>query len=456
MIKVKLLTSTEGDPLKLASHAALKCYQAEDPEWGKLIDVKSRLFDVGHDTTLEHPYFTFDIEGIAVGDITFGLHLVHPFYNSDQRSGRYCAKMFLEPNFGEIEKYIAKFWPEVKKQELKAVMNYIKKGVGIYHKNITEASEMSAEILKKERPFINEKSLEVNAPKIAQEQMRMFIPVIFPTGFDYTIDLITLASLHRVAWTPSMRSIVEQMVKLVINKFPEIAFMFSDDSKAGKKDDWGMNTPLRKMIKMKLKPSHRLLEISGEKNFVYPSPELMHPVDLLHFNPRMMDNSTGGLKTKIEISTATMGQDQRHRTISRSEPSFTGAFYLPPILKKIGMEKEAIELMMEWVNISKNISSTLAMILAPYGAMVSYEKKGSFNAIAHEQGKRLCFCAQEEIYHAGRELRLAIEEKNKGSELLRIFEPPCYRTGKCAEGARYCGRDLKMRKSGDYFPKRKV
>lgn len=454
MIEVELKASTDVNPLELASYAAFKCYQAENPAWGKLIDVENRLFDVSHHTTLEHPYYTFDIEGIAVGDVTFGLHLTHPFYNSDQRSGRYCAKMFLEPNFNEIEKYIMKFWPEVVR--MKAVMDYVKKGVAIYHKNIKEASRISAEMLKRERPFISEKNLEANTPKIAQEQMRMFIPVIFPTGLEYTVDLIVLASLHCVAWTPSMRFVVEEMVRLAVKKNPEIAFMFSDDSKSDNLNNWAMDAPSGKNIKMKLKPTHRLLEISGEKNFVFPSPELMNPVDLLHFDPRMMDNSTGGLKTKIEISVATMGQDQRHRTISRSEPSFTGAFYLPPILKKIGMEKEAKDLMKDWVNISKNIPTTLAMILAPYGAMVGYEKRGSFNAVAHEQGKRLCFCAQEEIYHAGRELRLAIERRNRKSKLLRIFEPPCYRTGKCAEGVRYCGRNLKLRKTGDFFPKRKI
>ena len=44
IIEIKLITSTDADPLLLASHAALKCYQAENPEWGKEIDVENRLF----------------------------------------------------------------------------------------------------------------------------------------------------------------------------------------------------------------------------------------------------------------------------------------------------------------------------------------------------------------------------------------------------------------------------
>lgn len=455
MVNVKLVAKTDVEPLVLASHAALKCYQAEEPEWGKTIDVEGRLFNVGHHTTLQHSFFTFSIDGIAVGDITFGLHLAHPFYNSDQRSGRYCAKMFLEPNFLEIEKYVKKFWPEIKAAEQKNVIGYIKKGVDIYHKNIAQATETSRNFLKTERPYVSEKSLEASAPKIAQEQMRMFIPVVFPTGFDYTINGTVLAAMYRIAWTPSMRFIVDQMVAEVLKKFPEIAFMFDENKKS--KNDWSLGIPNVSKIQIRHKPQHVLLDVSGDENFVKPGAEKMHPVDLLHFDPTMMDNSIGELKTRTEISTATMGQDQRHRTIRRGKPRFTGAFYLPPILHEMKLEKQAKEFMKEWVELSKIIPKTLAMILAPYGAMVSYEKVGSFNAIAHEQAKRLCWCAQEEIYHAGRALRLGIEKaKGKNSKLLKMFEPPCYRDGKCAEGARYCGRDMKVRKAGDYFSERKV
>lgn len=455
MIDVKLIAHTDIDPLELASHAALFCYQAETPAMGKKIDVENRLFNVGHHTTLQHSFFTFAIEGIAVGDITLGFHLAHSFYNSDQRSGRYCSKMFLEPDFAEIKGYIEKFWPGIKSAEQKRVIEYIKKGVGVYHKNIVDASGISRDFLKSERPYINEKSLDMNASKIAQEQMRMFIPVIFPTGFDYTINLTVLAALHQISWTPSMQFVVARMVAEVLKKFPEISFMFDKNKKS--KNNWSLEIPKVSMIKLKYKPQHILLDVLGDRNFIEPKNEKMHPIDLLHFDPEMMDNSIGELRTRTEISMATMGQDQRHRTIRRGKPKFTGSFYLSPILRKMKLEDEARSLMKEWVEISKSIPKSLAMILAPYGAMVSYEKASSFNAVAHEQAKRLCWCAQEEIYHAGLFLRQGIEKKvGKNSKLLKMFEPPCYRDGKCAEGARYCGRDMKLRKSGNYFTNRKV
>lgn len=455
MISVKLISHTNVDPLELASHAALKCYQGEDPVWGKTIDVENRLFAVGHHTTLQHFFLTFSIEGIAVGDITFGMHLTHPFYNSDQRSGRYCAKMFLEPDFAAIENYIKKFWPAVKADKRRSVMAYVKNGVGLYHKNIADATETAERFIRDERPFANEKYIEMNAPKIAQEQMRMFIPIIFPTGFDFTVNLTVLAAMFRVAWTPVLRDVTACMVTAVLEKFPELGFMFFE--KDVLKEDWAPALPKANSIKIKYKPVHKLRQIISGKDFTMPENRKAHPVDLLPFDPGMMDNSGGELLSAIEISVATLGQDQRHRTIRRSQPGFTGGFYLPPIGRKLKLEKSAKDLMAEWLAVSQNLPDTLTVLLAPYGAMVKYEKSGSFNALIHEQAKRLCWCAQEEIYHAGRALRLEIGKKNgQRSKLLQIFEPPCYRTGKCAEGARYCGRDLSLRKTGDYFPERKV
>ena len=445
------------DVVAITSHAAKKCYQSQNPEYGVIIDVEKELFEPGHHTTLQHAasYLTYDIEKVAVGDVTFGLHLDHPFYNSDQRSGRYCAKMFEEPDFDMIKAYIQQFWPEVGKNDLEKVMQYVKKGVSLYHQNIDQAREISRKFLKEERPFINEKDFERNYPKIAQEQMRMFISVIFPTGLDYTINLTALAAMHRSAWTPPVRHMVSKMIEIALKKHPKAEFMF--DPAAASKEDIFIPVPSLSKIGIKYKPEHSLRAVIGGDKFVIPRPKEMHPVDQLHFNPRLMNNNTGGILTQIELSVATMGQDQRHRMVRRSAPSFTGAFYLPPILKEMRLEKEASALMREWIMASRGIPGTLAMVLAPYGAMVTYEKLASFNALCHEQGKRLCWCAQEEIYHAGLLIRQDLPRYiGKKSELLQIFQPPCYSAGKCAELKRYCGRDLKLRKTGDYFPERKV
>lgn len=455
MIKVDLLSHTNVDPINLASHAAKVCYSSKLPKLGSQMDVEKNLFLKGHLTPFEHWYATFAIEGIAVSDITFGLHLASPFYNTCQRSGRYCAKMFLEPDYEKIKKYIQTFWSEVDDSKSEKIIGYVKSGVDVFHSHISEATEIAKKLLKKERSFMKEELLEQIAPKIAQEQMRNFIPTIFPTALDFTVDLIALAAMYESAWTPAMKFVTEEMARLVLEKFSDLGFMFKEERR--RKEEKAVYIPRMFILNTKNKPKLKILGISSDEDFENPNTEMKHPLDKLHFTPETMNNSAGGIETEIEISVATMGQDQRHRTIGRGKPAFTGSFYTPPIVAELGLGKEAENIMQQWTDISREIPETLAMILAPYGAMVKYKKRGSFNAILHEQGKRLCWCAQEEIYHVGRLLRRAIEsEKGKDSPLLGIFDPPCYRTGKCGEGDRYCGRDIKIRETGDYFPERKV
>lgn len=455
-MKIKLLPpeNQSSNPLLMVSHAAQKCYQAETPEWGKRIDEENRLFKPSHHTTFQHAssHHTMDVEDIAISDITLGLHLASPFYNSDQRSGRYCAKMFLEPNYQLIEEYIAKFWPEVGGVEKKMVIDFVRFGVEIFHDNIEQATKIAADLIRTERPKANEKYISATAPKIAQEQLRMFISTIFPTGLDFTVNLTALAAMRISAWTPGMRYATNKMAELIVAKHPELEYIFSGEQN---KEDWvpdflnGGN--------ILYQPKFELLSMTGADKFVMPSPEDMHPIDTLHFQPKYMDNAVCHLQTKVELSMATMGQDQRHRTIGRGQPFFTGNFYLAPIIKVIGLESSAKELMLKWSSLRDALPKTLWAAVAPYGAMLSYEKDGSANAVAHEQGKRLCFCAQEEIYNLGRMQREAIKTKHGAdSELLKIFEPPCYRTGICGEGARFCGRDLSLRKEGDFFPQRKI
>lgn len=458
MITTKLIAHTNVPPEQLASHAAKICYSADTPVLGDMLNVRGQLFETGHHTTLEHFSMTFAIDGIAVGDITLGLHLPFPFYNSDQRSGRYCAKMFLEPDYAKIEAYISAYWPDLSDMKRQMAMDYVRRAVTAYHENIGQATAVAMRFIAEERSFASEKMSEQNAPKFAQEQMRMFIPVIFPTAFDYTIDLITLVSLYYAAWTPVLRDVADQMVKELLAKFPEINYMF--DPAKRPRNDWSPIDPSTlspSLADVVTKPRLSLLEVMDIEKFKRPSRDIMSPVDLLHFLPGMMDNSVGLAKTSVEISLATMGQDQRHRTIHRSMPEFTGDFYLPPILAEMRLDDKARDIMSHWLNLSKVLPPTLAAVLAPYGAVVRYTKAATFNALAHEMAKRLCWCAQEEIYHLGRELRMEmLARAGLNPEIVHLFEPPCFEGGKCLEGARFCGRDLRLREEGDFFPERKV
>ena len=111
-IKVELLSSMDIAPESLISFAARTCYKNERPQIGDHINIPNAVFNPGHHTTLQHSYFTFFIEGISIGDITSGLHLNNPFYNSDQRSGRFCNEMFANPDIPRLISYIKYYWPQ--------------------------------------------------------------------------------------------------------------------------------------------------------------------------------------------------------------------------------------------------------------------------------------------------------------------------------------------------------
>ena len=177
-------------------------------------------------------------------------------------------------------------------------------------------------------------------------------------------------------------------------------------------------------------------------------------VDLRYFTPENMDNSVSTIKTRVELSLATMGQDQRHRSIKRSTPELTGSFYLPPIPKELGLENIALEYMQQYAELAIRIDKNLALAIAPYGVMAGYTKLSDLNGLIHEQEKRLCWSAQEEIYHASKQLHDYLMEHNH-KDLAEKLTPACYKKA-CIEGRRYCGRDVSKLKTDKSIPPRKI
>jgi len=477
MITVKLISRPSVNIIKLISFAAKTCYNSVLPKWGKLINVKNDLFLTGHHTTFEHGAYSFAIEGIDIGSVTFGLHLTNPFYNSDQRSGRFCAKFFTDPNVPEILGYIRKYWPAVGEAELKEIAAYLEKCFQAYRDNMPAATELAKKFIAIERPLAGEKYAEKNGPKFAQEQLRNFTPIISPTALLFTADLITIASLYEEAWSPVLREVLEKMadeikkksllgktsffINAVLNKIrPDkikktqtIDFVFNQERQ--RKTDWSPAISEKKS-EVLFKPRLKILNVFNQDGFVPPTHSDMHPVDRLPFKPEMMNDKIGRVTSLVEVSCATYGQDQRHRTIERGTPIFTGNFYLPPLAAELHLENLALDIINSWKQIAKKVPGTLAAVLAPYGATVEYQKSANFLALAHEQAKRECFCTQEEIYHLNRLEKLGMEELFNITPLSKLFEPICYGSGICGEGSRYCGRAITLRNYGDYFPERKI
>lgn len=459
MIEVTLEALTSGIggvPVEeLMSLAARTCYEGSKPARGKVIKLKDRIVDTGHHTVIQHINASFHIEGISVGDITLGLHMANVFYDTSQRSGRFCAEMFSAPDTDSLMSYLLEWNGPLSLNRSNMVRKYLDKAFGIYKKNLPRAIELTAEQMKKERHHCTEDYINLNAPKIAQEQMRVFVPVIFPTAAFYTVNLSALSALYRTAWNNVLGWTTEKMKRAVLDVHPELSYLFPEDR--GHLKRFGIAIKRGGLIKKS--PNLVLRGVPNLKGVAIPKPEDMHPWDLLPFSPIFMGNNTKNIDTTIEVSLATMGQDQRHRTIRRGIPTLTGNFYLPPIPAKLGLEGDANDLLRKWLELDLVIGSEGTIKLSPYGAMSRYEKSASLNAFFHEQAKRLCWCAQEEIYHVSRLLRVSMEKQlqdsRKKQAIFKAVTPPCITTGKCGEGTRCCRRSTKEAKQKP-FPKRTV
>ena len=447
-MQVKLLAKTDKEPLALASHAARICYTLDEALIDKPIDVKTRLFDSGHHTTLQHTNFTFYIQDIPVSSVVFGLHLASPYYNSDQRSGRF-SKMYESPDFEVIRQMLTPFYLSV---DVETVLPWIEKGIRIYQEWLPKLIPLAEEAIRQERPFANDKYIALNAPKFAQEQLRMFISEVMPTALDMTINLSALTALWRSAWTPEMRAITDAMVTEVISVYPELKNFFASEARSH--EDWFVPFLMTQAFCSEKPTLHVVMTDIRENDLCLEMGK--DSVDTLYFRPNAMNNNIHFVKTRVNVSCATYGQDQRHRSIKRSQPSFTGGFYVPPLLVKAGLTSLAITYMQEWLDLRNKVAPGLVQAIAPYGAMVSYEKMADLNALIHEQGKRSCWCAGEEIYHLAIALREAFKTTGEANKLLRVLAPPCLLTGRCQEGVRYCGRDFKGTTKENYFPKRQV
>lgn len=447
MLTVKLLKDHEIPPERMASHAGKICYNASigDVYTEKLLDVEKQLFNPGHHTTFEHQVFNFEIDGIAISDITFGLHLASPFYNSDQRSGRY-SKMFDKPDFNEIKEYITTIYGESKIDD---VMNFIEFGYSIFAQNIEKSVPACIGLMKKERS--DDTYIAGAAKKIAQEQLRNVVSVSFDTGLLFSIDIPTMVAMYECPLNPIMKKVSEMMKDEFLKLFPEIPYIFRDD----KREFLYEKIIFENNNQILFSPVCRLLSCpSAEEEITVPDISDMIPIDKLNYKRKYMENGLIDLKNEIEISVATMGQDQRHRTIKRSDFIFTGNFYSPSIIQALGIEAEISMLMDMWKKLYGEIDNNLFALIAPYGAMVKYRKKSNINALAHEQLKRVCWCAQEEIYNLNRILREQIE-KTGNLKLLEVFLPPCMKeNGRCYEGERWCRR--RERNKNNPCPERKV
>lgn len=441
---------THLDPHHVAKFAAGICKNPSVPKYGAPgVPVKEGLFQVSHHTTLGHPSFNFVLDDVSVGSLTLGLHL--PVFNVlDQRSGRFCTEMFSSFSEESIGKRIDTYWEISSLQKARATAFFMH-GVQLFNTYLPQCIEAIALHVARERPFFPKKGYADKIRGLAQEQLRVFISTFTPTAELITLGLPAIFSLWHSAHTPETRQITDLMRDEVLKLHPHLAYMFEAQEDRLKEQNWTpeiLGVPALSGV-----PHVRFLGGSTDYRFmVDPAIEDLSPIDLLPFKPKYAPNNTLRVDSEVCISLMTMGQDQRHRTIHRDAPVFTGEFYVPPVVRECVPHDVLLNYVHEWRALFSHLPETLAVALAPYGMMVRYKKSAPLNAFIHEMMKRRCNLAQGEIRTVAKLLYPQVLNSGiLGAErVARIITAPCVLTkGTCTEGKYYCGIDLRKIRRDD-------
>ena len=220
MAKVTLLTYTT-EPERTVASAAKLCYSASDISTIKegLTDEKTASFvemlaEIGHESPIEHAYFTFGIEGVSrslLAQITR-----HRIASYSVQSQRYVK----EKNFSYVTP------PEIAKdpETLKIYEESMAKAEEAYHALADKLSEgFLNEFL---AAGIDEKTAKRNSEKKAFEDARFVMPNARETKLVMTINARSLINFfhhrccNRAQW--EIRDVADQMLALVSKVAPNI------------------------------------------------------------------------------------------------------------------------------------------------------------------------------------------------------------------------------------------
>lgn len=462
MFKVELLNpdvlmcnNNNSIAYRSAQQAAASCYQ---PNFDKIvqaaskIDVEKLLFLTGHHTTMQHAdhFLSFHLSNIPISLITFGLHMTHSFYNTSQCSGRYCTDIFNKTRIVFdvfVNEFIAKYCSDIRSNsfQFNKLNKWLNSGIEFYKSNIAQIEQFAEEAIRNERPFYKG-NISLQAKRIAQDQLRVILSTITPTHLIHTLNIISLLSLYEVAWNHPLQSLTYQMIDESLNKSDFINMyhkLISSDFKEFTPDfEIESNTnlifdPIVYVDKdvVRSKAVDKLIDL-------YNSDSNTRVLNTMMFNPRINpidSDSNSTIKMTVNVPVLTFGQDQRHRTISRSNPTITNKFYVPPLLSNFPNIVDFCQQHYEDYCELAQYSKRDMIHFIPYGAVVRYVKEADIRAYLHSLNKRLCWNAESAICKMERETIRQMCELGNDDKLP--FNPPCI-DSKCHEGSRFCGRNL--------------
>ena len=220
MQKVVLLSSTY-QPSKTVACAAKLCYSSSSVEdlYNSLTDEKVESFvemlsEIGHESPIEHAYFTFGIEGVSrslLAQIT--RHRIASFSVQSQRYVKETSFEFITPP--EIEAI-----PKAKEEFLRAMEEDLE-----HYENLTALlkEKHKAEFIKEGK---DEKTADRMAEKKAIEDARFVLPNAAETKMIVTMNARSLNNFfshrccNRAQW--EIRDLSEKMLAICKEAAPEL------------------------------------------------------------------------------------------------------------------------------------------------------------------------------------------------------------------------------------------
>jgi hypothetical protein len=301
------------------------------------------------------------------------------------------------------------------------LITYVFSGVKLYQDYIDIITEDAILAIVKERPNLPSKVINMQATRFAQEQLRCVISTITPTGLAHTLSTIALASMYNVSWNQPLRDILFDMVKLSTTG-TELEFILDGVRPI---NHW---VPTMSTHDVSLAISPIVSNVSGKHpNILNTIPDKLN---LSPYDPHTSDTLDDNITTEISTSIMSYGQDQRHRTIERSNPHITCSLYIPPLLRRHSeLVARYSDIKQNWISMTRHYGLDKLIHFIPYGSMVKYTERATTKAFHHKTAKRLCLKSQEEIYEVARLSNIA-----NGTNL----SPPCI-SRRCRETVT-CGR----------------
>lgn len=481
-LKVSLV-STFSNPHNLAIATARTCYSsrgvispedmARDEKALSLRDkIAASTMEAGHLTTRQHAHFVFAIEGVSRNLIWQFLH-AHPYYNSEQVSQRYVAitgnEWYSLPDTLAGEK------------------------IALYHQNAIDAYQKITAILEKQveevyfsifraRKNCREK-YEKEVHKKAMEVARYVMPLSTSAYLYHTVSALTIYRYVRMMFHTGLDEAAALVLKMLVelNRVdPDLVkeipmplepekrhFDLREAHRANHNFDNALGLKSAVLVDSTPDPESILREagcaasgvgdlssfdfseiLDPEKND--PLGDMLYPVTLSP-DSRLLNLIRFTFRKKL--SHTADSQEQRHRTLPGTRPDLARQLslepdYITPALIAQNPEAKKIyddHMLQSWEVFyslhQRGVSVSELTYLLPNAFPVRFFETGDYLNFLHKWKSRLCYTAQEEIFHS------TLEEVKQVIEKHPVFAPyigpPCAlrktRKPRCPEGDRYCG-----------------